>query len=105
MTDDEIRQMQKEIDKEKKQGLGLPTDVMSNVAQQQMMGDVDLEQQAKQMQMQQASDEQTAQQPEKKQQVQKTKPKPKNELPNKINYPDVQLEDEDTTFNKIKKLL
>ena len=40
MNDDEIKQMQKEIDNEKEDGLGLPVGVMNDVAQQQMMAQV-----------------------------------------------------------------
>ena len=47
MTDDEIKSMQEEIDEEKAMGLGLPTDVTNAVAQQQMMGDVENEQDRK----------------------------------------------------------
>ena len=46
LTDDQIKEMQEEMDEEKEMGLGLPTEVMSNVAQQQMMGDVQGDQQA-----------------------------------------------------------
>ena len=112
MTDDEIKTMQKEIDSEKKSGLGLPTEVMSNVAQQQMMGDIQNDQQ---MQMMKAQAKMmppepaaaTESKPKSSSDSAKKKPAPskkKDELPNKINYPEVQLED-DTTFNKLKKLL
>jgi len=37
--------MQSEIDKEKEEGIGLPTEVTNQVAQQQMMGQVDMENQ------------------------------------------------------------
>ena len=40
LTDDEIGEMQKEMDKEKEAGLGLPVGVMNDVAQQQMMSNV-----------------------------------------------------------------
>jgi hypothetical protein len=40
LTDDEIQEMQKEMDEEKEQGLGLPVGVMNDVAQQQMMSQV-----------------------------------------------------------------
>jgi len=40
LTDDEIEEMQKEIDAEKEEGLGLPVGVMNDVAQQQMMSNV-----------------------------------------------------------------
>lgn len=37
LTDDEIAEMQKEIDDEKKEGLGVPVSVTTSIAQQQMM--------------------------------------------------------------------
>jgi len=40
LTDDEIKEMQTEIDEEKEMGLGLPTDVTTQVAQQQMMNQI-----------------------------------------------------------------
>ena len=40
LTDDEIGEMEKEMDKEKEAGLGLPVGVMNDVAQQQMMSQV-----------------------------------------------------------------
>ena len=40
LTDDEIDEMAKEMDQEKKDGLGLPVGVMNDVAQQQMMSQV-----------------------------------------------------------------
>jgi hypothetical protein len=46
LTDDEIDDMQKEIDDEKEEGLGLPTEVTTQVAQAQMMGQVQADQMA-----------------------------------------------------------
>ena len=40
LTDDEIGEMQKEMDEEKEDGLGLPVGVMNDVAQQHMMSQV-----------------------------------------------------------------
>jgi hypothetical protein len=40
LNDDEIKSMQKEIDQEKEDGLGLPVGVMNDVAQQTMMSQV-----------------------------------------------------------------
>jgi len=37
LTDDQIKEMQSEIDEEKENGLGMPNQVMNNVAQQSMM--------------------------------------------------------------------
>jgi len=48
LLDDEIEEMQKQIDKEKEMGLGLPVAVTNDVAQQQMMGQVQTDQMAQQ---------------------------------------------------------
>ena len=48
--------MQDEIDEEKAMGLGLPVEVTNSVAQQQMIGDVETEQQS-QLQAQQPQQE------------------------------------------------
>lgn len=40
LNDDQIKEMQSEIDKEKEDGLGLPVGVTNDVAQQQMLGDI-----------------------------------------------------------------
>ena len=45
MNDDDIKLMDEEIDEEKSMGLGLPTQITTQVAQQQMMGQVDGENQ------------------------------------------------------------
>ena len=52
LTDDEIKEMQAEMDEEKEAGLGLPVEVTNQVAQAQMIGDVQGEQQAIQAQHQ-----------------------------------------------------
>lgn len=93
MTDDEIKQMQEEIDEEKAMGLGLPTDVTNAVAQQQMMGDVEGEQQASMSKYQ--SDLQLQQQKKQMQMMpppSDTKPSPKKE-------------ETSGTFNKLKQIL
>jgi hypothetical protein len=77
--------MQSEIDKEKQEGLGLPTEVTNQVAQAQMMGQVELEQQAQTAEIQ--SDTQNRQP---QQQVQQ---KPEADL---------KLEN---TFSKLKRIL
>ena len=60
LTDDEIKEMQDEIDEEKEAGLGLPVGVTNDVAQAQMVGDVQADQQAAlathQNELQQAQD-------------------------------------------------
>ena len=45
MNDDDIKEMDKEIEVEKTEGIGLPSAVTTQVAQQQMMGQVDAENQ------------------------------------------------------------
>jgi hypothetical protein len=45
MNDDQIDEMTNEMNDEKEEGLGLPTSVTTNVAQQQMMGQIDMENQ------------------------------------------------------------
>ena len=52
LTDDEIKEMQAEMDEEKEAGLGLPVEVTNQVAQAQMIGDVQGDQQAIQAQHQ-----------------------------------------------------
>jgi hypothetical protein len=60
LTDDQIKEMQNEIDEEKELGLGLPVGVTNDVAQAQMVGDVQADQQAAlathQNELQQAQD-------------------------------------------------
>ena len=111
MTDDEIKQMKSEIDKESKLGLGLPTDITSQAASQQMMGDIqnaqqlDMMKNQMQLQTQMSVDPtQTKDSQDSNVQTEKKPNRKKEELPSKINYPDVQME-YDTTFNKLKKLL
>ena len=48
LSDDEIEEMQEQIDKEKEMGLGLPVAVTNDVAQQQMMGQVQTDQMVQQ---------------------------------------------------------
>ena len=60
LTDDQIKEMQSEIDEEKEAGLGLPVGVTNDVAQAQMVGDIQADQQAAlathQSELQQAQD-------------------------------------------------
>lgn len=96
MTDDDIKLMQEEIDEEKSMGLGLPTDVTNAVAQQQMMGDVEDEQQAgmavfnSNLQLQQQ-----------KKQMEMMPPTP----PPSDSKPKPQKEESSGTFSKLKKIL
>ena len=107
MTDDEIQEMQKEIDMEKKSGLGLPVEVTNQVATQQMVGDIEAEQQAALASHQAGLETSPTQGPANNTNnaslAKKEASTKKSGLPNKINYPDVQLET--NTFDKIKKIL
>ena len=85
LTDDEIEAMQAEIEEEKEEGLGLPTDVTTQVAQAQMMGDVQMQQQAQQAELQ------NAMQPQQKPQQTKEE------------KPDLSLEN--NSFTKLKRIL
>ena len=86
LTDYEIAQMQQEIDKEKEEGLGLPTTVTTAVAQQQMIGDVENEQQVA-LAQQQSDIQQNA--------VDQQQSQQKNQ----------QKESNISTFSKIKQIL
>lgn len=89
LTDDEISEMQEEIDAEKEEGLGLPTDVTTQVAQAQMMGQVQIDQMA-QMPQDNAP-----------QQSKKPQAKPNNSKQSKA---DLTLESSNT-FAKLKRIL
>lgn len=95
MSDDEIKQMQTEIDEEKSMGLGLPTDVTNAVAQQQMTGDVQDEQQAG---MSVFNSNLQLQQQKKQMEMTPQVPVPSDTKTQKN-------EDTLSTFNKLKKIL
>lgn len=67
LTDDQITQMQKEIDDEKEEGLGLPVGVTNDVAQAQMMAQVPMQPMNPADQQHQADMQQSAQDASKKQ--------------------------------------
>ena len=99
MTDDEIEEMQKEIDAEKEDGLGVPVEVTNQVITQQMVGDIEAAQQAGQ-EAQQPGGSGNAELAKKEANIRKSN------LPNKIDYPNPQFEDSAAgTFVKIKQLL
>jgi len=112
MNDDDITLMDEEIDEEKASGLGLPTEITTQVAQQQMMGQVDAENQVSQAQAmsdagldkkeagQQTASKNPSAKPAPKSTSKSTKPKPKT--PTKG---DLTLEDGDSTFSRLKRLL
>jgi len=63
LTDDQIKEMQTEIDEEKEAGLGLPVGVTNDVAQQQMTGDIQAQQQMQVAQQQAELETDNNQQP------------------------------------------
>jgi len=111
MNDDDIKIMDKEIEEEKALGLGLPTEVTTQVAQQQMMGQVDAENQVGQAQ---AMNDAGLDKVEAKQTAasknpssgQSSKPaaKPEKKKPGQTKG-DLTLEDDDSTFSRLKRLL
>ena len=109
MNDDDIELMDKEIDEEKSMGLGLPTEITTQVAQQQMMGQVDAENQVAQAQamndagLDKAEAKQTA---SSKDTGDSSKPKDKQQKkPSSQPKGDLKLEDGDFSFSRLKRLL
>ena len=97
LTDDEIEEMQKQIDKEKESGLGLPVAVTNDVAQQQMMGQVQTDQMVQQAKLMpdqgQAGGSSDG----------SSSPKAKSSSGSKPVKGDLSLED--TTFTRLKRIL
>jgi len=109
MNDDDIELMDKEIDEEKALGLGLPTEITTQVAQQQMMGQVDAENQVAQAQamndagLDKTEAKQTA---SSKDSGDSSKPKDKQQKkPSSQPKGDLKLEDGDFSFSRLKRLL
>jgi hypothetical protein len=99
LSDDEIEEMQEQIDKEKEMGLGLPVAVTNDVAQQQMMGQVQTDQmvqQAKLMPDQGQADGGSGGSTS-------ASPKAKSSSGSKPVKGDLSLED--TTFTRLKRIL
>jgi hypothetical protein len=92
LSDDQIDEMNFEIDDEKEKGMGLPTEVTNQVAQQQMVGQVDAENQIA-MQNAMGQDQGGSSSNSSKSKTQ-SKPQPKGDLSL-----------EDTTFTKLKRIL
>lgn len=98
LTDDEIKEMQDQIDLEKEQGLGLPVEVTNSVAQQQMAGDIQTQQQ---LQMAQGQAEiQQDMQPQQQSPAANNSSDKKKQTSSRA---DLSLED--TTFTKLKRIL
>jgi hypothetical protein len=102
MNDDDIDLMDKEIDEEKAAGIGMPTDLTNQVAQQQMIGQVDAENQvAMAKAMPNDATGATSGGSSKSSSTSSSKPKPKS---NPQPKGDLKLENE-TTFTKLKRIL
>lgn len=99
MNDDDIASMQTEIEDEKEQGLGLPTQVTTQVAQQQMMGQVDAE---NQVAMQGAMAAQNGEQQQSNAPQEQT-PVSRKQKPESTTKGDLTLEN--GTFSKLKRIL
>jgi hypothetical protein len=98
LTDDEIKEMQDQIDLEKEQGLGLPVEVTNSVAQQQMAGDIQTQQQ---LQMAQGQAEiQQDMQPQQQAPAANNSSDKKKQTSSRA---DLSLEN--TTFTKLKRIL
>ena len=114
LNDDAIKLMDGEIEEEKALGMGLPTQVTTQVAQQQMMGQVDGENQlaaAKAMNdagldKAEASQETAAKNPKTKETkpAEKKESKPTSKKPASKSKGDLTLE-VDNTFSRLKRLL
>jgi len=99
LTDDEIKEMQKEIDEEKEMGLGLPVAVTNDVAQQQMIGQVQTDQMVQQSQLMPDQGQAGASSDGSS----SGGSKPKSSSGSKPVKGDLSLED--TTFTKLKRIL
>jgi hypothetical protein len=103
MNDDEIAQMEDEIEQEKAEGNGLPVEVTNQVAQAQMVGQVDAE---NQVAMAQAMPQDPAQSGGGSSSSSSTssKPKEKSKSESSSVKGDLSLK-EDNTFTKLKRIL
>jgi hypothetical protein len=103
LNDDDMESMQKEIDEEKGEGIGLPSQVTTQVAQQQMMGQVDAE---NQIAMANAMPDQGQGAPSgggSPAAASKPEPKSKPKSESKSSKGDLTLED--GTFTRLKRIL
>lgn len=105
LTDDEIEEMQAQIDLEKEQGLGLPVEVTNSVAQQQMAGDVQNQQQLQLAQGQaEIQQDMQSQQPQQQAPAATSSNKSSSDKKKQTNSrADLSLED--NTFTKLKRIL
>jgi hypothetical protein len=102
LTDDEIKEMDAQIEKEKEMGLGLPVAVTNDVAQQQMLGQVQTDQMVQQADLM----------PDQGQDgggssggSSSSKPKAKSSNSSKPVKGDLSLEEVENTFTRLKRIL
>ena len=105
LTDDEIAEMDTEIATEKEMGLGLPVSVTNDVAQQQMMGQVQTDQMVKQSELMPdtAAAGDTGSTGDSS--APKNKPNLKSSGGSKSTKGDLSLEEIETTFTRLKRIL
>ena len=101
LTDDEIQEMDAQIEKEKEMGLGLPVSVTNDVAQQQMLGQVQTDQMVQQAELMpdQGQDSQGSSGGS------SSKPKSKSSNSSKPVKGDLSLEEVENTFTRLKRIL
>jgi len=104
LTDDEIEEMDAEIEKEKENGLGLPVSVTNDVAQQQMLGQVQTDQMVQQAELMPQPDA-TGGSSSGDVTTSKSKPKEKSSSNSKSVKGDLSLEEVETTFTRLKRIL
>ncbi len=102
MNDDEIAQMEDEMEQEKADGNGLPVEVTNQVAQAQMVGQVDMENQVA-MANAMPQDQQSGGNPTSSSST-SSKPKDKSKSESSNVKGDLSLK-EDNTFTKLKRIL
>jgi hypothetical protein len=102
LSDDEIIEMDEQIEKEKEEGLGLPVSVTNDVAQQQMLGQVQTDQMVQQSKLMPQDDGAPAPSSSGGSSSSSSKPKPKSTGDSKSTKGDLSLE---STFTKLKRIL
>ena len=102
LSDDEILEMDEQINKEKEEGLGLPVSVTNDVAQQQMLGQVQTDQMVQQSKLMPQDGGAPAPSSSGGSSSSSSKPKPKSTGDSKSTRGDLSLE---STFTKLKRIL
>jgi hypothetical protein len=105
LTDDEIKEMDAEIEKEKEMGLGLPVSVTNDVAQQQMLGQVQTDQMVQQSELMPDAGPTGGSSSGGGSSSSKSKPKEKSSSGSKSVKGDLSLEEVENTFTRLKRIL